>query len=378
MSATGRVVEGVHGRRYRRSATGRAPRSAARDRTSTPLAGAFGLVADRLLGEPPAAVHPVAAFGQAMAALEQLLRWRDGKAGALGAGERPRNSSPAGRSAGVRPGAGERRAESWRDGRPAGAAYVAVGAGLGWGAGFALGPSLPAAAVATWLVVAGRALGDEARAIAARLADDDLDGARRRLPALVGRDPERLDAKGVARAVVESVAENTVDAVVAPACWAAAGGAAGAGFYRAVNTLDAMVGHRNERYHRFGWAAARLDDAANWVPARLAGLLVAAVRPGQAREILGAVVRPPVHPSPNAGVVEAAFAAALGLRLGGDTVYAGRVDPRPAFGTGRPPEVPDIDAAVRLSRDVTLALAALLAAPAVLGTLRRRPHGGAP
>ena len=259
-----------------------------------------------------------------MAALEQLLRWRDGKAGALGAGERPRNSSPAGRSAGARPGAGERRAESWRDGRPAGAAYVAVGAGLGWGAGFALGPSLPAAAVATWLVVAGRALGDEARAIAARLADDDLDGARRRLPALVGRDPERLDAKGVARAVVESVAENTVDAVVAPACWAAA------------------------------------------------------VRPGQAREILGAVVRPPVHPSPNAGVVEAAFAAALGLRLGGDTVYAGRVDPRPAFGTGRPPEVPDIDAAVRLSRDVTLALAAFLAAPVVLGTLRRRPHGGAP
>ena len=137
-----------------------------------------------------------------------------------------------------------------------------------------------------------------------------------------------------------------------------------------------MVGHRNERYHRFGWAAARLDDAANWVPARLAGLLVAAVRPGQAREILGAVVRPPVHPSPNAGVVEAAFAAALGLRLGGDTVYAGRVDPRPAFGTGRPPEVPDIDAAVRLSRDVTLALAALLATPALVSSLRRlRPAG---
>jgi hypothetical protein len=146
--------------------------------------------------------------------------------------------------------------------------------------------------------------------------------------------------------------------------------------YRAVNTLDAMVGHRNERYARFGWAAARLDDAANWLPARLAGLLVAAVRPGQAREVLAAMVHPPAHPSPNAGVVEAAFAAALGLRLGGDTVYAGRVDPRPAFGSGRPPEPGDIDAAVRLSRDVTLALAALLAAPAVVGGLvrRRRPQ----
>jgi adenosylcobinamide-phosphate synthase len=228
--------------------------------------------------------------------------------------------------------------------------------------------------LATWLVVAGRALGDEARAIGALLAEDDLDGARRRLPALVGRDPEHLDAKGVARAVVESVAENTVDAVVAPACWAAAGGAAGAGFYRAVNTLDAMVGHRNERYHRFGWAAARLDDAANWVPARLTGLLVAAVRPRQAPEVLDAVAHPPAHPSPNAGVAEAAFAAALGLRLGGDTVYAGRVDPRPAFGSGRPPEPGDIDAAVRLSRDVTLALAALLAAPAILLALRRHPE----
>jgi adenosylcobinamide-phosphate synthase len=301
-------------------------------RTSVPLAAAMGLVTDRLLGEPPTAVHPVALFGRAMTALE---------------------------------------GRAWRDSRLAGAGYAAAGAGLGWAAGLALGPTLPAGAAATWSVVAGRALGDEARAIGARLVDGDLDGARERLPALVGRDPQSLDAKGVARAVVESVAENTVDAVVAPACWAAAGGAAGAGFYRAVNTLDAMVGHRNERYHRFGWAAARLDDAANWVPARLTGLLVAVVRPGQVREILDVIVHPPAHPSPNAGVAEAAFAAALGLRLGGHTVYGGRVDPRPAFGTGRPPEPADIDAAVRLSRDVTLALAACLAAPALVSVLRR-------
>ncbi len=302
---------------------------------SSPLGAAIGLVADRLLGEPPAAVHPVAAFGRVMTAFERRI---------------------------------------WRDSRTAGAGYAAAGTGLGWAAGLTLGPSLPAGAVATWVVVAGRALGDEALAIAARLADDDLAGARLRLPALVGRDPERLDSKGVARAVVESVAENTVDAVVAPACWAAAGGAAGAGFYRALNTLDAMVGHRNQRYGRFGWAAARLDDAANWLPARLTALLVAVVRPARARDVLEALVHPPAHPSPNAGVAEAAFAAALGLRLGGDTVYAGRVDPRPTFGTGRPPEPADLDAAVRLSRDVTLALAALLATPALVAAIgRRRP-----
>jgi adenosylcobinamide-phosphate synthase len=337
------------------SATGRAqgPSRASGATGCAPVgfgaAAAVGLLADRALGEPPAAVHPVAVFGRAMTQLERRV---------------------------------------WRDSRPAGAAYAAAGGGLGSlagavlsraanavlgrAAGLPFGSSIAAGAAATWLVVAGRALGDEARAIGERLVVDDLDGARRRLPALVGRDPESLDAKGVARAVVESVAENTVDAVVAPACWAAVGGAAGAGFYRAVNTLDAMVGHRNERYLQFGWAAARLDDAANWIPARLTALLVAAVRPAHAREVLEALVHPPAHPSPNAGVAEAAFAAALGLRLGGDTIYAGRVDPRPTFGTGRPPEAADIEAAIRLSRDVTLALASLLATPAFFSAITRR------
>jgi adenosylcobinamide-phosphate synthase len=356
---------------------------------SAGLAPAVGLLADRALGEPPTALHPVAAFGRMMGRLETVL-WRDSRsAGVIYAA--------VGAVAGVVAGAAldgamppsRRRPRRPATGRGSGPPTPALGPGLpapALGPGLpapALGPGLraallspglPATALATWLVVAGRALGDEARAIGERLAADDLDGARRRLPALVGRDPDSLDAKGVARAVVESVAENTVDAVVAPACWAAAAGAAGAGFYRAVNTLDAMVGHRNARYERFGWASARLDDAANWIPARLAGGLVAAVRPRRAREVLAAVGHPPAHPSPNAGVVEAAFAAALGLRLGGDTVYAGRVDPRPAFGTGRPPEPADIDAAVRLSRDVTLALAALLAAPAVLRSLRRHPE----
>ena len=305
------------------------------------LAAAVGLVMDRVLGEPPAALHPVAAFGRVMANLE---------------------------------------GRAWRDDRRAGAGYAAGGVALGAAAGlgldraarFALGSPDVAGTIMTYAVVAGRALGNEARAIGACLAVDDLDAARRRLPALVGRDPDALDGKGIARAVVESVAENTVDAVVAPACWAAVGGAAGAGFYRAVNTLDAMVGHRNERYRHFGWAAARLDDAANWIPARLTALLVAAVRPAHARDVLDCIVHPPPHPSPNAGVAEAAFAAVLGLRLGGDTIYDGRVDPRPTFGTGHSPEPADIEAAVRLSRDVTLSLAALLATPAILVQLRDR------
>jgi adenosylcobinamide-phosphate synthase len=335
------------------------------------VAAAAGLVADRMLGEPPAAAHPVALFGRAMTQLERLV-WRDSRSAGAG-------YVAIGIGLGSLAGAGFVRAADAALRRTAGTdSGRTAHAARGRGVGLAVGSSIPAGAVATWLVVAGRALGEEARAIGERLVVDDLEGARRRLPALVGRDPESLDAKGVARAVVESVAENTVDAVVAPACWAALGGATGAGFYRAANTLDAMVGHRNDRYRQFGWAAARLDDAANWIPARLTALLVAAVRPARARDVLEALVHPPAHPSPNAGVAEAAFAAALGLRLGGDTIYAGRVDPRPTFGTGRPPEAPDIEASVRLSRDVTFALAALLAAPALLGAVARRRLGSTP
>ena len=217
--------------------------------------------------------------------------------------------------------------------------------------------------------------GDEARAIGERLVDDDLDGARRRLPALVGRDPSRSTPRGWPGRSWSRWPRTPSTPWWRRPAGRRLGGAAGAGFYRAVNTLDAMVGHRNERYQRFGWAAARLDDVANWVPARADRRCwwppSARTGPGRCRR---PSPHPPAHPSPNAGVAEAAFAAALGLRLGGDTVYAGRVDPRPAFGTGRPPEPADIDAAVRLSRDVTLALAALLATPAVLGRLRSGTH----
>src|SRR3954452_4670412 len=152
------------------------------------------------------------------------------------------------------------------------------------------------------------------------LAGGDLEAARAALPVLAGRDPRGLGQEELARATVESVAENTSDAAVAPLFWGAVAGVPGLLTYRAVNTLDAMVGHRSERYERFGWAAARLDDLANWVPARItAGLtaLLAPVVEGSPRRALEVCWRDGgKHPSPNAGPVEAAFAGALGRTLG--------------------------------------------------------------
>jgi adenosylcobinamide-phosphate synthase len=297
---------------------------------SRSLGAAAGVMADRMLGEPPAVTHPVVRFGTVMRRVEGQL---------------------------------------YRDARDAGAAHAAVGVGLAAAAGAALGS--PAAAA--YVTVAGRALAAAALEVEAALARDDLAAARAQLPALVGRDPSTLDAAEIARAAVESVAENTVDAVVAPALWAAATGAPGVFAYRAVNTLDAMIGHRSARYEQFGWASARLDDVAGLIPARVAAVLVAAVRPRAVRRVARAVRHDaPAHPSPNAGVAEAAFAAALDVRLGGTNRYGNRVEHRPRLGDGRAPEPADIRAAVRLSRDVTIALVALLVAPSVLRWLRRR------
>jgi adenosylcobinamide-phosphate synthase len=301
---------------------------------SRALGAAAGVMADRVLGEPPAVAHPVVGFGSVMRRVEGNL---------------------------------------YRDARQAGAAHAAVGIGLAAAAGAALGS--PAAGA--YVAVAGRELARAALEVEAALAGNDLDAARALLPALVGREPSQLDETGIARAVVESVAENTVDAVVAPALWAAAAGAPGVFAYRAVNTLDAMVGHRSPRYEHFGWASARLDDLAGLVPARVTAGLVAAVRPRAATRVARAVARDAgAHPSPNAGVAEAAFAAALGVRLGGANRYGDRVEHRPALGDGRAPQPGDIRAAVRLSRDVTGALVALLVLPSVLRWLRRRGRRG--
>ena len=264
------------------------------------LAAAAGLVADRCWGEPPASLHPVVAFGRLMAGVEDAV---------------------------------------YADDRAAGAAYVALGVAVALGAGISTGSTTLAVA----LSASGRTLRAAARHVAAALAAGDLHLARARLPALVGRDPDALDESGIAAATVESLAENTVDAIVAPALFAAALGPAGVAAHRAVDTLDSMVGYPTPRYQRFGWAGARLDDAAAFVPARVTAALVCLRRPARARAVLTAVRRDaPRHPSPNAGVAEAAFAGALGLELGGPTQYATHREDRPRLGDGPRPGVPDI------------------------------------
>jgi adenosylcobinamide-phosphate synthase len=213
-------------------------------------------------------------------------------------------------------------------------------------------------AAASWAVLGGSMLGREAERVADALESGDLKRARELLSGLCGRDPRFLDEAGVARAVVESVAENTSDAVVGPLVWGSLCGVGGLVGFRAVNTLDAMVGHRNDRYERFGKVAARLDDVAGWAPSRLTALLtvlaapVVGGRPGQTwrvwRRDRGS------HPSPNAGQCEAAFAGALGLTMGGTNTYGDRVEHRPLMGEGPEVGVGDVRRAVRLARAVNL------------------------
>jgi adenosylcobinamide-phosphate synthase len=234
---------------------------------------------------------------------------------------------------------------------------------------------LATVAVTTWAVLGSRSLRTEARAVGALLRDDDLPGARQRITHLVGRDPAALDVTGIARAGVESVAENTCDAVVAPLIWGAVAGLPGLVGYRAVNTLDAMVGHHSPRYERFGWAAARADDLANLGPARLTALVVTLVAPtvgADARAALRIARRDGrAHPSPNSGLSEAAYAGALGLRLGGRNVYAGRVEVRPVLGDGRDADTGDLERAAALCAAVTAAAALTAAAlAAALGARR--------
>ncbi|MGB9279491.1 MAG: cobalamin biosynthesis protein [Pseudonocardiaceae bacterium] len=220
-------------------------------------------------------------------------------------------------------------------------------------------------ALATWMVLGGASLAEEGAAMARALDAGDLDTARARLPHLCGRDPANLDLVGMARASVESIAENTSDAVVAPLVWGAVAGVPGLLAYRAVNTLDAMVGYRSLRYRRFGWAAARLDDLANLLPSRAAAVLTTLCAPLVGGSAGGAwqVWRrdAAAHPSPNAGQVEAAFAGALEIRLGGRTVYPHGTEQRPVLGHGRTPDAGDLTRGIELSRVIGLAAAALCA-----------------
>jgi adenosylcobinamide-phosphate synthase len=284
-----------------------------------------GYLADLVLADPRRG-HPVAGFGAASAAVERV---------------------------------------TYRDTRIAGAAHVVVLVGAVSLVGSAVqrdarrrGPrwSVAATAVATWIALGGTSLARTGLAMSNLLSRGDLDDAKRLLPSLCGRDPAQLDAAGLTRASLESVAENTSDALVAPLLWATVGGVPAVIGYRAVNTLDSMVGHRSTRYVRFGWAAARLDDAANYLAARLTAALVVLCAPVVGGSPSGAVRAwrrdAARHPSPNAGVVEAAFAGALGVRLGGPTQYQYELQIRPTLGEGMPPSVADLRRAVRLSRTV--------------------------
>jgi adenosylcobinamide-phosphate synthase len=287
------------------------------------------MMADAIAGEPPIRPHPVAVLGRGLQFVEDAV-YQDRVANGV------------------------------------------VHAGAGLAAGVAAGAALRSTAVATYLASSGRALRAAATDVDRALATDDLEGARTLVPGLVGRDPTALDEKDICRAVIESVAENTVDAIVAPALWALGAGAPGAIAHRAVNTMDSMIGHRDDRYAAYGKAAARLDDAAAWVPARVTAALVVCCRPRVADRVVRTVRRDAAsHPSPNAGVAEAAFAAALDLRLGGENRYGDRVELRALLGSGRPPERRDIRRATRLSRDVTFALAGLLTVAGFVQSVRR-------
>lgn len=193
--------------------------------------------------------------------------------------------------------------------------------------------------------LSARSLMDAAMAVYRPLREGDASAAKGQVAMIIGRDTAPLSEAGVARACVETVAENLVDGVVSPLFYAALGGAPLALAFKMVNTLDSMVGYKNERYRSFGRAAARIDDAANYLPARLAMPLIAlaaALLAGRGRRTLGRALREGRrHISPNAGISEAAFAGALGVRLGGPNYYGGVLVDKPFIGSGLGPVVPD-------------------------------------
>lgn len=201
-------------------------------------------------------------------------------------------------------------------------------------------PSGPAGillgAVLAWPWIAARSLNDHVAAVVQPLAAGDLAGARAGVAMIVGRDPAQLDGTGVARAAIESLAENASDGVVAPLFWGAVGGLPGLVAYKAVNTLDSMIAHRTERYEDFGKSAARLDDLLNLIPARLTGLAFVLVS-GRSGAALRVMVRDARHHrSPNAGWPEAAMAGALGIRLSGPRIYGDQVAAEPWVNHGAP------------------------------------------
>lgn len=293
---------------------------------------AAGILADRLLGEPRR-WHPLVGFG----------RWA-----------------------------------TWLDNRIRGKGRSRAGGLAAWA--LAVGPWLAAAwwlRTSTvlpgghWIVdigllyfaIGARSLTEHGEAVAAPLEAGDLEGARQRVGWMVSRDTSSLDETGVARAACESVLENGNDAVFGTVFWFCVLGGPGALLFRLANTLDAMWGYRNERFRYFGWAAARIDDVLNWLPARATALTYAALGHWrQARQCWRE--QAPRWDSPNAGPVMASGAGALGIQLGGPAIYHGQLETRPTLGCGQPPDARAVRRAIRLVRHglwLWLGLAALLA-----------------
>ncbi|MFN0284966.1 MAG: CobD/CbiB family cobalamin biosynthesis protein [Kineosporiaceae bacterium] len=328
-----------------------------------PLGLVLGVAADALLGDPHR-WHPVAGFGRAAAALERRM---------------------------------------YADAVGPGAAFTALSVGLPWCLGVVAERAtagrpvarLLVTAVSTWAVLGATSLAREGAEMARLIEGAEAEAeatadpvptrlvpaaeapgaavaeARQRLSHLCARDPSGMGPADLARASVESLAENTSDAAVAPLLWGAVAGVPGLLGYRAVNTLDAMVGYTCPRYLRFGRASARLDDAANVVAARVTGWLTVASAPlvgGSATTALRVLRHDGArHPSPNAGRPEAAAAGALGVALGGENVYAGRVERRPGMGVGgRAPRAEDVRRAARLGRFVVAEGAAVAVVVAAL------------
>jgi len=282
---------------------------------------AVAMAVDALVGWPAPVFarigHPVTWLGALIAALD--ARWN-----------RTTDSPALRRAAGV----------------AAALTVIALAGGVGW----VLQAACPQGWAGTlvigilaWPLVALRSLHDHVAAVATPLQAGDLDAARAAVSQIVGRDPALLNEAGIARAAVESLAENTSDGVVAPLFWGALFGLPGIIGYKAINTLDSMIGHRTERHEAFGWASARIDDLVNLVPARLTGLLFALLAPRRSEAIACMFRDARRHRSINAGWPEAAMAGALGVRLSGPRIYHGHMSDEPWLnGAARDPLAADL------------------------------------
>jgi adenosylcobinamide-phosphate synthase len=242
---------------------------------------------------------------------------------------------------------------------------IALAAGVGWLVQAAMPPDWQGAVllgVLAWPLVALRSLHDHVAAVRDSLAADDIGAARQAVSMIVGRDPAQLDGAGIARAAIESLAENASDGVVAPLFWGALFGLPGIAGYKAVNTLDSMIGHRSDRHEAFGWAAARIDDVVNIIPARLTGLLFALTGRNLMDALFCVVKDARHHRSPNAGWPEAAMAGALGVRLCGPRSYHGEFADEPWLnGSARDPAAADVSRALEVYVRAMLTVVTILA-----------------